>query len=271
MKQRAQYRCIEIPEAEEILKRSDVLVADVRDAASYSRGHIEGAQNVSITTLSQVISETKKSRPILICCYHGHASREYAQVFTDFGFAEVYSLNGGFEGWRKRQITPAKQTADRTLQQWLSVNGFDENDVESTVENATTPLMKASHQGDCDVVRMLIAAGAALDSRNADGNTALWLACVGSHLDVIDVLTQFGIDLDNRNDNGATALMYAASTGKHVVVERLLERGADTTPVTLDGFSALDMAATVECLALLRRADRATSKKKAADAPLGVQ
>jgi ankyrin repeat protein len=46
--------------------------------------------------------------------------------------------------------------------------------------------------------------------------------------------------------------MYAASSGKAAVVERLLARGADVTPETLDGFSALDLAGTIECLALLR-------------------
>jgi hypothetical protein len=35
------------------------------------------------------------------------------------------------------------------------------------------------------------------------------------------------------------------------VVERLLAKGADVTAETLDGFSALDLAGTIECLASL--------------------
>jgi ankyrin repeat protein len=69
---------------------------------------------------------------------------------------------------------------------------------------------------------------------------------------MIDMLVEAGIDIDNRNDNGATPLMYAASSGKADVVERLLAKGADVTLETLDGFSALDLAQTIECLALLR-------------------
>jgi thiosulfate/3-mercaptopyruvate sulfurtransferase len=49
--------------------------------------------------------------------------------------------------------------------------------------------------------------------------------------------------------------MYAASAGKAAIAERLLAKGADTGLETLDGFTALDLAATVECLALLRRAN----------------
>ncbi len=73
---------------------------------------------------------------------------------------------------------------------------------------------------------------------------------------MIDILVEAGVDINNRNDNGATPLMYAASSGKDGVVGRLLARGADTTPETLDGFTALHMAATAECLALLRHATR---------------
>ena len=75
-----------------------------------------------------------------------------------------------------------------------------------------------------------------------------------AHLDVIGVLIEAGIDIDNRNDNGATVLMYAASTGKAPAVERLIAAGAALTLETLDGFTALDMAATLDCLTLLRRA-----------------
>jgi len=263
MRQRVQFKCVNIQDAEEMLRHKDMVVLDVRDVENFRRGRLDGAQQVSMTNISAVINDTAKDRPILIYCYHGHASREYAQAFSDFGFSEVYSLDGGYEGWRKRAPAPTKPTSDRTLQQWLAVQGFSANDVNSVIANTTTPLMKASHQGECDVVRMLAAAGAVLNARNADGNNALWLACVGSHLDVIDTLVELGVGINNRNDNGATALMYAASTGKADVLERLLAKGADTAPETLDGFTAIDMAATVECLALLRRASRALSAAEA--------
>jgi thiosulfate/3-mercaptopyruvate sulfurtransferase len=50
--------------------------------------------------------------------------------------------------------------------------------------------------------------------------------------------------------------MYAASSGRAAVVAHLLAKGASITPETLDGFTALDMAASAECLSLLRHADR---------------
>ena len=255
MRERAQFKCIGIAEAETLIKREGTLIVDVRDPGSYSRARINGAKLVSMRNISDVIAETMKDTPILIYCYRGHASREYAQVFTDFGFSDVYSLDGGYEAWRARpKTTAAGPVPSARLQQWLRAQGYPPADVNAKTANDMTPLMKASQIGDIDAVRMLIAAGAALDSRNGDGNNAIWLACFGDHLDVIDLLVEAGMDINNRNDNGATALMYAASAGKAAVVGRLLEKGADVTPETQDGFSALDLASTVDCLQLLRRA-----------------
>ena len=259
MSERMPFQRIDVLAAKDLIQRDDVLVLDVRDAQSFGSAHIEGARNVSITNLTSVIDTTARSMPILIYCYHGFASREYAQIFSDFGFSQVFSLDGGYEAWTTRP-SASDGALDKTLQNWLTANGFPPKDVNAVITNGTTPLMKASHSGHAEIMRMIIAAGANLDVRNADGNNALWLACVGGSIDAMNVLIQAGINIDNHNDNGATPLMYAASTGKAAVVERLLAAGADITPETLDGFSALDMAATVECLTLLRRAARTQGK-----------
>ena len=234
MSERTPFQRIGVREAKDLIQRDDVLVLDVRDAETFGKAHIKGARNVSITNLTAVIEGTARSMPILIYCYHGYASREYAQIFSDFGFSQVFSLDGGYEAWTKRPRA-SDGVPDKTLQNWLTANGFPPGDVNATIANGTTPLMKASHRGHTGIMRAIIAAGANLDARNADGNNALWLACVAGSLDAMGVLIGAGIAIDNRNDNGATPLMYAASTGKAAVVERLLAANADVTPETLDG------------------------------------
>jgi thiosulfate/3-mercaptopyruvate sulfurtransferase len=229
-------------------------VLDARDDASFRQAHINGARQISISNLSAVIHDTGKNRPIVIYCYHGYASREYAQVFSDFGFTEVYSVDGGYKAWSEQTYPMERAKLDAGVRRWLTEQGFQHDDINAVVANDTTPLMRASHKGDIDMVGLLIQAGARLNARNADGNNALWLACVGGHPDIIDVLTKAGIEIDNQNDNGATPLMYAASAGKAEIVDSLLARGASTDVETLDGFTPLDLASTAECLALIRRA-----------------
>lgn len=137
---------------------------------------------------------------------------------------------------------------------WLIQQGFPADDLDSTIANATTPLMQAARYGEAAKVRELIACGANIDAVNLDGNNALWLTCFDGDLATIALLVEAGIAIDHRNDNGATCLMYAASAGKAEVVAALLAAGADPRPQSLDGFTALDMAASIECLNLLRHA-----------------
>jgi len=255
MRQRTPFRRIGVEEFGD-LRRNDALVIDVRNARSFHESHIDGAVHVSHANVSALIQVTARDTPILIYCYHGNASQEFGQLFSDFGFSKVYSLDGGYEAWLRQPRASQKVILPAALQDWLVAQGFRPDDVNAVIGNATTPLMRAAHIGDRAVAGMLIAEGAEMNARNADGNNALWLACVGRHLDVMDLLVDAGIEIDNRNDNGATPLMYASSAGLAGVVERLLARGADRTPETLDGFSALDLAGTVECLTLLRGASR---------------
>ena len=256
MRPRIPFQRIDVTAAAELVRRDDVLTLDVRDAASYARAHIAGARHLSQANLSVVITAAAKTAPILIYCYRGHASQEYAQTFSDFGFAEVYSLDGGYEDWSRMQEVIAPAAVDDGLRDWLAAQGFPPDDVNATIANATTPLIKAAYLGNDRMVRALLAAGARVDARNTDGNNALWLACVGNHLDIIDLLVAADIHIDNRNESGATALMYAASSGRDAVVARLLASDADTAAETPDGFTALHMAATMECLTLLRHAGR---------------
>lgn len=258
MTKRTPFRCIGVQEAASLRAAGDTLLTlDVRAADAYAAGHMDGARHIAFSNLGDIIGTTPRSKPVLIYCYHGHASQEFAQALSDFGFAEVYSLDGGYEAWKSfAQASAPAATPDAALSGWLESLGFPADGVNATVENRMTPLMKAAREGLADIIRQLLAAGAQLEARNADGNTALWLACVGNHLDVIDILVDAGINIDNLNDNGASSLMYASSAGKADVVERLLARGADPTPETPEGFSALDLASTRECLALLRYAKK---------------
>jgi thiosulfate/3-mercaptopyruvate sulfurtransferase len=268
----ASYNRIGHPQADALLQRSGVQVLDVRDAESYLRGHIEGAQNISTRNLGDFIGITNKDAPVLVYCYHGNSSQEYAKILVQFGFSDVSSLDGGYEAWRNRPPKPAAGPAvgqndaalDPALQQWLIEQGFGPAGLSGVIWNNTTPLMHASYLGDVAIVRQLIAAGAQLDARNGDGGNALWLACVGNHPDIIDILVDAGVDIDNRNDNGATCLMYAASSGKPDVIARLLARGADTKYETPEGFSALDLCSTIECLTLLRKTTKAARNSPAA-------
>ena len=250
------FKRIDAESASQLLAREKILVLDSRDQASFDLAHIACALRLSSANLDATLVGTPKATPVLLYCYHGNASQTYGQMFADFGFAEVYRLDGGFAAWQRAQRKTAPPVISPQLAQWLQAHSYLTDDLDAQAENGITPLMRASKAGDSGTVFELLQAGAALVATNIDGNNALWMACVGERLETMDLLIRAGIGLDHQNDTGATCLMYAASTGKHAVVAALLAAGANPHLKTLDDFSALDMAATVECLNLLRRVEK---------------
>ncbi len=142
-----------------------------------------------------------------------------------------------------------------TLAAFLSEHAFPKNDLSAPqADGRFTPLMRAAKEGRLDIVDELLSLGVDISVTNADGCNALWLACYnGSHA-IIERLLAAGIDIDLQNGNGATCLMYVSSNSKPDLVKLLLEKGANPKLRNFDDFSALDLAASVDCLKLLRKA-----------------
>lgn len=122
-------------------------------------------------------------------------------------------------------------------------------------EKKTEPLLiLAARQGRGDVLNYLLQQNTDLNVLDNYGNNALWAACFAESSSCIKQLLDAGIDMDYQNTTGATALTYASSSGKHLVVAQLLQAGANPLLTTLDDFNALDLAANLECLRLLKQA-----------------
>jgi ankyrin repeat protein len=152
---------------------------------------------------------------------------------------------------------------DKELKFWLVQAGFNIADplqanINSTIINATTPLMHAARLGNLDVLNVLLSQGADPTLLNADSNGALWFACFANSEACAATLINAGAPLDTQNINGATALIYCASAGKTPLVRQLLAAGADAELMTLDDFTALELAANRECMKMLKEAKAAT-------------
>lgn len=93
------FKRISAQKAHEIIGSQDVTIVDIRDTNSFTRGHIPQAQNISDENMKAFIEETNKETPLICYCYHGNSSRQAAAFFVNQGFKQVYSIDGGWEGW----------------------------------------------------------------------------------------------------------------------------------------------------------------------------
>jgi len=94
------FQHISVEAAKTLLDNSATQLVDIRDEHSFSQGHIPSAVRVDNTNLATFLAGADKQAPLVVCCYHGISSQNAAQFFAGEGFGEVYSLDGGFEGWR---------------------------------------------------------------------------------------------------------------------------------------------------------------------------
>ncbi|MFU8788122.1 MAG: thiosulfate sulfurtransferase GlpE [Methylobacter sp.] len=99
------YKNISVVDAIKLIQQSQPMILDGRAVKDYKAGHLDGALHVHEDLKESLVKRGDKQRSLLIYCYHGHASQHLAEFFSDFGFQDVYSLDGGYAGWTEHQLS----------------------------------------------------------------------------------------------------------------------------------------------------------------------
>ena len=88
----------------------------------------------------------------------------------------------------------------------------------------------------------LLALGANVNLRDADGDTALHGAAESGNVEIMQLLLDKGADPNTRNKQGGTPLMWAAVFGNDDAARLLLSHGANASLKDNDGITALEWA-----------------------------
>jgi ankyrin repeat protein len=100
-------------------------------------------------------------------------------------------------------------------------------DIDDPDQEDCTPLYYAAQQGNTDIARLLIAAGAAVDERN-DGDP-LWTAVRNGRYEVIELLLANGADIGTRHRHGYELVRRAVGSGYDHVATLLIDSGAEVS------------------------------------------
>lgn len=93
------------------LQKNDVQIIDVRSKMEWDRSHIEGSINLPITSLSiDAIKQLELSPEIttVVICLSAHRSIPGVRKLKQFGFSDVYQLEGGMLSWWKLSLPTSK-------------------------------------------------------------------------------------------------------------------------------------------------------------------
>lgn len=110
-------------------------IFDIRGAADYDAGHIEGAQNVTLANLLEKAASTTK--PILVVCYTGQTASHAVVALRLSGYADAKVLMWGMSGWRSDLSGP-----------WLANSGNENGVIGVGHTNWTTADVESNSSQD---------------------------------------------------------------------------------------------------------------------------
>jgi len=100
--------------------------------------------------------------------------------------------------------------------------------VKAANEYGATPMSEAADLADARIIELLLAAGADVESVSAEGQTALMSVARTNHVDAAKALLARGANVNAREGwRGQTALMMAAAQSQPEMVRLLIEHGAE--------------------------------------------
>ena len=82
---------------QEMLKKENTVLIDVRSHQEYEEGHLIGAILIPLYTIKDEILkvEPNKKTNIIVYCTSGVRSKEAMEILEMLGYENVYSLKGG--------------------------------------------------------------------------------------------------------------------------------------------------------------------------------
>ena len=75
------------------------LLIDVREASEYDAGHIPGAVNVPLRTLTQNLDKIPADMPVFVYCASGHRAGTALSALRVLGYDNVKAFSPGWKGW----------------------------------------------------------------------------------------------------------------------------------------------------------------------------
>ena len=112
-----------------------------------------------------------------------------------------------------------------------------------TQDSMQSRWLAAATQNQPEIVQQLLATGVDIETRVAQGRTALLLATHHNAVEVAGILIEAGADVNAMDNISDSPYLYAGAEGRLEILRMTLDHGADLTSVNRYGGTALIPAA----------------------------
>jgi rhodanese-related sulfurtransferase len=94
------YTIKQVDKLKSISKNQNALLIDVREPSEFNSGHIPGAMNIPLRTLSQNLAKIPQNRPVILYCTTGYRTAMGVMSLKMLGYENVSGFPPSIQGWK---------------------------------------------------------------------------------------------------------------------------------------------------------------------------
>lgn len=94
------YTVRQINKVKALGKEQQALLVDVREPKEYASGHIKGAINLPLRSLTDNLDQIPKTRPVILYCSTGYRTAMGVMALQMLGYDNVRGFPPSIEGWK---------------------------------------------------------------------------------------------------------------------------------------------------------------------------
>lgn len=90
----------------QLINHQQALVLDIRDSVVFEKAHIVNAVNIPANDIDRKQNKLQrfKQKSVVVVCERGQQAMPVALKLKQFGFNDVYLLNGGLAAWKEASM-----------------------------------------------------------------------------------------------------------------------------------------------------------------------
>ena len=92
---------ISVKELDQLLKKGDVFVLDVRERMELNNGTINSSYWIPMNDVLERLDEIPKDKKIVVYCRSGNRSEGIRLFLVEKGYEDVWNLEGGILAWKE--------------------------------------------------------------------------------------------------------------------------------------------------------------------------